>query len=124
MVTEDDVRRLALALPATTEKPSYGDPGFRVKDKLFACLREREGEQVVVAWCADLGEKEALIASEPDKFFTTPHYDGHASVLVRLSAVDEQEMAEILEDAWRARAPQRLVDQLNPSGPGSTPATS
>jgi hypothetical protein len=61
-------------------------PGFRVKDKLFARIRP-EGD-VRVVWCEDLAEKEAMIASEPDKFFTTPHYDGHPTVLVRFSAVD------------------------------------
>jgi hypothetical protein len=53
MVTGDDVRRAALALPETTEKLSYGTPGFRVKDKLFARIRE-EGD-VLVVWCEDLG---------------------------------------------------------------------
>jgi hypothetical protein len=110
MVTEADVRRIALSLPATTEKPSYGTPGFRVKDKLFARLRE-EGD-VLVVWCEDLGEKAALIAAEPDKFFTTPHYDGHPTVLVRLGAVDATELRELLTDAWRARAPQRLAGEL------------
>ena len=86
MVTEDDVRAAALALPETTEKPSYGTPGFRVKDRLFARIRE-EGD-VLVVWCEDVGEKDALIASEPEKFFTTPHYDGHPTVLVRFGAVD------------------------------------
>jgi hypothetical protein len=106
-VTEDDVRRAALSLPATTEKPSYGTPGFRVKDKLFARVRE-EGD-VLVVWCWDLGEKEALIASEPKKFFTTPHYDGHPTVLVRFGAVDENEMRELLTESWRIRAPNKLV---------------
>ncbi len=61
MVTEDDVRRIALSLPATTEKPSYGTPGFRVRDKLFARIRE-EGD-VLVVFTADLLEKDALLAS-------------------------------------------------------------
>ncbi len=108
MVTEDDVRRLALSLPATTEKPSYGTPGFRVKDRLFARMRE-EGD-VLVVWCG--GEKQALIAAEPDKFFTTPHYDGHPMVLVRLGAVDRAELAELLEDSWRLRAPKRVVERF------------
>ena len=111
MATEDDVRELALQLPATLERPSYGTPGFRVKDRLFARLRE-EGD-VLVVWCADLGEKELLIGSEPDKFFTTSHYDGHPSVLVRLPAVDRDELAELLTDAWRARAPKRLLAELD-----------
>jgi hypothetical protein len=106
MVTEDDVRRIALSLPETTEKPSYGTPGFRVKDKLFARVRE-EGD-VLVMWCQDEGEKEALIASEPEKFFTTPHYDGHPTVLVRFGAVEVDELTELLTEAWRVRAPKRV----------------
>jgi hypothetical protein len=107
MVTEDDVRAAALSLPETTEKPSYGTPGFRVKDRLFARIRE-EGD-VLVVWCSDLGEKEALIASEPDKFFTTPHYDGHPMVLVRFDAVDDDELRELLTESWRIRAPKKVV---------------
>jgi hypothetical protein len=107
VTTADDVRELALALPATTEKPSYGTPGFRVKDKLFARIRE-EGD-VLMFWCGGLDEKEFLIAAEPEKFFTTPHYDGHPMVLVRLGAVDRAELGELLEDSWRLRAPKRLV---------------
>lgn len=110
-VSEDDVRRIALSLPATIEKPSYGTPGFRVKDKLFARIRE-EGD-VLVVWCWDLGEKEALIASEPDKFFTTPHYDGHPTVLMRFSAVDAAELREVLAESWRIRAPKRLVQAFD-----------
>ena len=110
MATLDDARELALALPATTERPSYGTPGFRVKDKLFARSRE---DDVLVVWVADLGEKEMLVRSEPDKFFTVPHYDGHASVLVRLSAVGREELGELLTDAWRTRAPKRLVAELD-----------
>lgn len=110
MVTENDVRRVALSLPETTEKPSYGTPGFRVKDRLFARLRE-EGDLLV--WVADEGEKRGLVASEPDKFFTTPHYDGHPTVLVRIEAVDEDELRELLTESWRLRAPKKLAAQLD-----------
>ncbi len=105
-VTETDVRRLALALPATTEKPSYATPGFRVKDKLFARIRE-EGD-VLVVFVADEAEKSALIRAEPRKFFTLPHYDGSPTVLVRFAAVGVDELAELLTDSWRIRAPKRL----------------
>jgi hypothetical protein len=113
MVTEDDVRRIALSLPATTEKPSYGTPGFRVKDKLFARIRD-EGEEgdVLVVWVADEGEKQGLVASEPDKFFTTPHYDGHPIVLVRFGGVDIEELKELLTESWRLRAPKKVLTQL------------
>jgi len=107
--TLDDVREIVASLPETTEKPSYGTPGFRVKDRLFA--RERE-EGLLVVFVADLGEKEMLLRSDPGKFTTTSHYDGHASVLVRLAEVDREELRELLTDAWRARAPKRLRDSL------------
>lgn len=110
MITEDDIRMIALSLPSTKEKPSYGSPGFRVGDKLFARIREDDDLLIFVA---DLGEKRALLDSEPDKFFTTAHYDGHASVLVRFSAVDVDELAELLTEAWRARAPRALLEAFD-----------
>jgi hypothetical protein len=106
VATEADVRRIALSLPSTTEKPSYGMPGFRVRDRLFARVRE---DDAVVVFCADLAEKEALLASEPDVLFTTPHYDGSPTVLVRLHAVDEDELTELLTDSWRAQSRLRAA---------------
>ena len=114
MTGEADVRELALALPETSERPSYGTPGFRVKDRLFARLRD--GNEVLVLWCDNLDEKELLIGAEPDKFFTTPHYDGHAMVLVRLAAVDREELGELLAESWRLRAPKRLADRFDAAG--------
>ncbi|OLR94164.1 MmcQ/YjbR family DNA-binding protein [Actinokineospora bangkokensis] len=110
MVTEDDVRRAALALPGTSEKPSYGTPGFRVGGKLFARLRG-DGSLLVVV--ADESEKHALIAADPDRFFTTAHYDGYASVLVRMAAVDLDGLADVLLEAWRLRAPAALVAEFD-----------
>ena len=107
MVTDDDVRRIALSLPETTEGPCYGTPGFRVKGKLFARIRE-EGD-VLVVFVSDLDEKAALLASEPEVFFSTPHYDQHASVLVRMGAIEADEVTELVTDAWRLRAPKRLA---------------
>jgi len=108
---ESDVRELALGLPETTEKPSYGTPGFRVSDRLFARMRE-EGD-VLVIWCESQEEKEFLTGAEPEKFFTIPHYDGHPMVLVRLGAVDRSELGELLAESWRLRAPKRLVERLD-----------
>jgi hypothetical protein len=107
MATEEDARALALSLPQTTEKTSYGMPGFRVKDRLFARIREER--EVLVVWCDDIAEKEFLVRAEPAKFFTTPHYDGHPMVLVRLGAVNREELSELITESWRLRAPKRLV---------------
>jgi hypothetical protein len=101
MASETDVRELALALPDTTEKASWGTPGFRVHDRLFARIRE---PGVLLVWCESLEEKDFLLEGDPEKFFTAPHYDGHPHVLVRLEAVDREELAELLAESARIRA--------------------
>src|SRR5690349_21785379 len=107
MATEDDVRRIALSLPDTDEHPSYGGrPSFRVHKKGFVRLRE-DGDSIVVH-VADEAEKQALIASDEGKFFTTPHYDGYPAVLVRLTEVEVDELSELVTDAWRLKAPKRI----------------
>lgn len=105
------MRRLALALPATSEGTSYGTPAWRVADRVFLRLHEEPG--VLVAWCEDEHAKSSLLANEPDAFFTTQHYAGHASVLVRLAALDRERLAEVVLDAWRARATRRLVREAD-----------
>lgn len=111
MVTEDDVRTTALSLPETTEKPSYGMPGFRVRDRGFARLHEEPG--VLILWCTDVGEKEALIADDPKKFFSTPHYEGYGMFLVRLEHIGKTELLDLLTAAWRSRAPKRLREEFD-----------
>ena len=120
MATLDDVRRLALALPGTDEHPSYGGASsWRVSGKAFVWerpLRAQDvaevGEQgeVLGAVVADEGVKHALIADDPDVFFTTSHFDRHASVLVRLEVITAPELHEIVSEAWRLKAPKRLRD--------------
>jgi len=58
---------------------------------------------------ADMGEREALLQGQPDAFFSTPHYDGYPYVLLRLEKVDPDELAELIEEAWRIKAPKRVV---------------
>src|SRR5690348_3981672 len=111
MITEADVRRFALSLPETTERPSYGTAGFRVRDRLFARIKE-EGD-VLLVWCVDETEKRGLISSEPAKFFSTPHYDGHPSVLIRFGAIEVDELGELLTESWRLRAPRKLVETFD-----------
>jgi hypothetical protein len=112
VASEADVRKIALSLPGTTEKPSYGTPGFRVKDKLFLRVRS-EAEGGLVVFVDDLAEKEALLQSDSKKFFTTPHYDGYATVLVNLRAVGVKELRELITDSWRTRAPKKLLQEFD-----------
>src|SRR5918992_1371607 len=98
MVNLAAVRRLALALPEAEETTSYGTPAFKVRDKLFARLRE-EGDILVVR--CDLNERETLIQSEPQTYFVRPHYQNYPYVLVRMSEIDLEALRELLTDAWR-----------------------
>lgn len=116
MATEEDVRRIALSLPETSEKPWFGTPGFRVKDKGFLRIRS-EAEGGLVVFVSDLGEKEALLASDPDKFFTTPHYDGYPAVLVNLPAISVEELEELITESWRLRAPKRVLKEFDAAHP-------
>ena len=109
MTGEDDVRRIALGLPSVTERPSYGLPGFRVQDKLFARIHEQPG--ILVLWRPSVVDRDELVMAAPDRFFTTPHYAGHPMVLLRLAAVDATELEELLVDAWEVRASRRLRGQ-------------
>ena len=121
MATLDDVGRLAEALPEVTSKLSWGHQMWRVRDKGFVWERPLhktdlaalgdaapEGEILGVR-VADEGEKQALISSEPEVYFTIPHLDGYPAVLVRLGAVDLDELEEIVTEAWLQRAPKRLA---------------
>lgn len=107
MSTEDDVRRLALGLPEVTERLSYGTPAFYVAGKIFARIHEEPG--VLVCWRPSLDDRDALLQANPDTFFTTDHYAGHSSVLIRLARVADDELRELLAEAWESRAPKRLL---------------
>jgi hypothetical protein len=110
MLTWDDVVAMAQRFPGIEVGSSFGTPAIRMR-KGFMC-RLRTGPDALVVRVTDMGEREALLQGQPDVFFTTPHYDGHPYVLVRLEAVDPQELAELLEDAWRMRAPKRLIAEF------------
>lgn len=110
MATQADVRRIALWLPETTEKPWFNTPGFRVKDKAFLRIRT-EAKGGLVVFVADLEEKEALLASDSKKFFTTPHYNGYPTVLVNLKAVGVRELRELIVESWRTKAPKRVLQK-------------
>lgn len=120
--TEADIHRLAAALPfVQVIHTPVGKPVYQVGGKSFVYFRRPSrdafdpgtGERyddVVIFWVAGEGEKQALVQDPSTPFFTTPHFDGHPSVLARLSRLAElsrQELAEVIEDAWLARASDR-----------------
>lgn len=112
MITIDDVRRIALGLPETFEQESYGGrPSFRTKPRMFTWVRD--DPEALVVWVETEEEKDAMIAAEPAKFFTTAHYDGQPIVLVRLDAIDPDEAEELITESYRWRAPKTLVRQLD-----------
>ena len=122
MTDESDVRRIALSLPETTGEGL----GYSVKDKGFVWpyLERVEGRKGRVPTTdrigirvANLEEKEMLLASASEKFFTTDHYNGYPAVCVHLSAIEVDELAELLTDAWRCRAPKKLVAEFDARNP-------
>ena len=120
--TRDDVDALALALPEVTREGTPEHPAYAVRGKKFLLWRgprkdavdpetgERLPDVIAIA-VPGADDKEALLQSGPP-WFTTPHFDGYAYVLVRerdLPHLDEVELAEVITDAWASRAPKRLV---------------
>ena len=105
-MTWDDVVTIAGRLPEVEVSTSYGTPALKVKGKGFARLRT-EAEGGLVLMCR-LDEKEALLASGDPAFYTTPHYDGYGAILVDLERVERDQLEELVEEAWRERAPVRV----------------
>jgi len=121
MATWDDVRRIAMALPEATERTSRDVRQWRVKDKLFAWerpLRRADLEAlgadapagpILGVRVEHLGAKEAVLASDPGVFFTTPHFEGYPAVLVRLEEIGLEDLEEVIVESWLSRAPKRLA---------------
>jgi hypothetical protein len=122
----DDVRRIAKSLPGTREDPDRR--AFSVeskgKQKGFAWVwleRVKPKEprvprvDVLAVRVRDQSEKAALLAGDPARFFTEPHYDGFPAVLVRLKAVSRTQLEKLLVEAWRCQAPRRLQNEPAPA---------
>jgi hypothetical protein len=124
MATWEDVATIVGELPLTEERSPRE---WRVGKKLVAWERplrepdwetltalgiEPPGGDVLAVRVADEGVKFALIADEPDIYFTTPHFDGYPAVLVRLAEIDELGLRELIIEAWLTQAPKRLVQEF------------
>jgi hypothetical protein len=121
VATWEDVRRLALALPETSERLSRDLRQWRVKDKAFVWERplrradldalgdEAPEGPILGARVEHLVAKEALLADDPTVYFTTPHFDGYSAILVRVDRIGVEDLRELIVEAWLARAPTRLA---------------
>lgn len=120
MADAEDVRRLASALPHVVEIDSDGFD-FRVGGKGFVWSypERRPGKprvirtDIAVLYVGDEAEKQALLLGEPERFFTTPAYDRMPLVMLWLGEVDLARLDELITDAWRMRAPDTLVADLD-----------
>lgn len=119
----DDVRRIALALPESSERSSRGLASWRVRDKLFVWERPLRAAEVrelgdsapsgpiLGARVEHLGAKAALLADDPSVFLTTAHFDGYPAILARLDRIALDDLEELIVEAWLSRAPKRLAEQ-------------
>ena len=130
MVDAETLRRLALALPHVEDASSETGFTFRVGGgKQFAWTyhervepkKPRRPRRDVIAVRCDLETKEMLIAAAPERFFDDHHYRGYPAVLVRLAAIDIDELDALLRVAWRLGAPKRMVRQLDDGPAPPTP---
>jgi hypothetical protein len=110
VATWETVRELARAFPEAEEDTSHSQPAFRVRGKLFVWMSPHEPGALCVR--VDPDEKDFLLASNADAYFSTPHYEAYPAVLVRLDRIARKELAERIEDAWLLRAPKRLADDF------------
>ena len=126
LATVEDVHALAMAMPHVTRiDGSRGNPVYQVGGKSFVFFRTPRpdaadpvtGERyddVIMFWVASEGDKQALVDDQDSPFFTTKHFDGHPSVLVRARHLDQlsyAELAEIVQDAWLTQASARRAAQ-------------
>ena len=122
VVTLDDVARLAAGLPEVTEGKRHGNRTWYVAGKAFAWERpfskvdiRRFGDQappagpILAVRVEDVGEKEAVLAAHPSSFFTIPHFDGYAAILIQLAEASAEQVREAITDGWLACAPARLA---------------
>jgi hypothetical protein len=121
VATWDDVRRIVGDLPETSERTSRGLARWQVKEKLLTWerpLRRADVQalgdaapdgDILAIWVEDLGVKEALLSDDPSVFFTTPHFDDYAVILIRLPEIPVDELEELIIEAWLDRAPKRVT---------------
>jgi hypothetical protein len=107
---------LCFSLPEVTEKEAWGEPTFRVRDKMFAMFTDNHhGDGRIALWCkAPLGMQEILVDADPERFYRPPYVGPKGWIGIRLDAeVDWQEVRSLLAEAWRMTAPRKLLPLLD-----------
>jgi hypothetical protein len=109
----DRLREICMVFPEATEGGGVGSPSFKVRDKIFAMQHPVAGRPSM--WCkAPRGAQEALVGSDPERFFVPPYVGCHGWVGMWLDgAIDWDEVAELVEEGYRMTAPKRLLAQLD-----------
>ncbi|MER7754269.1 MmcQ/YjbR family DNA-binding protein [Kitasatospora sp. NPDC097643] len=110
MVTFDEFRAMALALPEAAQEPTWDIETLRVRGKIFAMGAPGGGSVTVKASPEDQAE---LLAAEPEVFSAAPYVGRHGWVSVRLDLVDPEELHDLVTEAWRRTAPKRLVREFD-----------
>ena len=112
------LRKLCLAFPEAHEVEAWGEPTFRVRNKLFAMFagaHNHHGNGANAVWCkAAPGNQELMVRDAPDRFFVPPYVGPSGWIGIRLDGgVNWQEVEELLQDSYRLVAPKRLVEKLD-----------
>ncbi|MDP9465076.1 MAG: MmcQ/YjbR family DNA-binding protein [Actinomycetota bacterium] len=119
-VALQELRRICGELPEVTERLSHGSPTFFIRDKQTLCtlLDNHHGAHGLAIWApAPKGVQEQLVEAEPERFFRPPYVGGRGWIGLRLDIEpDWDEVASILDDAYRLIAPKKLGSQLPPRG--------
>ncbi|MGI9595973.1 MAG: MmcQ/YjbR family DNA-binding protein [Acidimicrobiales bacterium] len=111
------VREIALAFPEVTERPSHGSPSFFIRDKkvLASVFEDHHGDERLALWCpAGPGVQGELVEQEPERFFVPPYVGHRGWIGLRLDVdPDWDEVASVLDDAYRLVAPKTLIKLLD-----------
>jgi hypothetical protein len=122
-LTFDDVAAMGAELPAVAAGTSYGTPALHVRKRFMARLSDGDSDVMVLKPVYE-DEQRFLMETQPGVFFTTDHYRGYPTILIRLSKADRGQVRELLVESWRRVAPAKLVAEYDAIGAGTavTPA--